>query len=751
MHNRDELSCSVDRGYELWLLQQAKARNPDIQTFALSWAVPRWVGNGSYFSADNQAYQTAFAACVRSELGFALDYIGIWNERAWGSEDYVLGLRAALDASGFNAMKIVLPDGYGAQVTSAIAAAATNATFNKAVHAIGVHYPCTAAEPEANAEGLAYWASEDYSTVADWAGAGCWGRSLVENYVRLNATSTVAWSLIWSVYPQLPYFGNGLMYAYEPWSGQYEVNAALWTSAHWTQFSSVGWRFLSVAGGGSGFLPGGGAYVTLVPPGSTSDFTLILETLQGDCLRCKGGATAAQNVTVRLTGGLPGAGTVLHVWATNVSAPFVRQPDVTVGADGTFTVFIDSDSMVTVTTLSGGQHGAFPSSPIPPSAPFPLPYADDFSGYPEDSLARYMSDQAGSFAVRGGALHQVVAADPGPNAWVGDNDPITLFGDAGWSDVTVSVTAAFNDSAAGQPGVPRVSYTAPSAAVGVDAAALVRTVPERLRVGAHSPVSLGAPTSGASVAPCDASSPHQQWTFNLPSQGYLSNAAGAPGVGGAACLNLNGCASDVIYYDCVTSGGTCAGPNSYTNLQWAYDATTGALTSALNGDCVTWTAGNASMSVLPCTGAAAQKWVYSAASGSLQLGSTGLCLATPAPATYVTLCARITGYSGFTIQTVPGYCMSVNATGGWAITAGPKLGAVASGSVSTSVPGWSASVPQAYALVVNGNSVSAVVGGVTVGGYVDDDATYQVGMAALGSGYHYAVFDDLGVKASSSQ
>ena len=76
MHNRGELSCSVDRGYELWLLQQAKARNPAIKTFALSWGVPRWVGNGSYFSADNWQYQTAFASCVKDELGFDLDYIG---------------------------------------------------------------------------------------------------------------------------------------------------------------------------------------------------------------------------------------------------------------------------------------------------------------------------------------------------------------------------------------------------------------------------------------------------------------------------------------------------------------------------------------------------------------------------------------------------------------------------------------------------------------------------------------------------
>jgi galactosylceramidase len=180
MHNRDELSCSVDRGYELWLLQQAKLRNPNLVTYALSWGVPAWVGNGTFFSTDNQNYMVLFAGCVRQELGFDLDYIGIWNERSWGSVDYVLGLRAALDSAGFTHTQIALPDGLGGQVTSAIDAAAANSSFRAAVHAVGLHYPCHDAEPRVAAEGLAYWASEDYSTVADWAGAGCWGRSLGE-------------------------------------------------------------------------------------------------------------------------------------------------------------------------------------------------------------------------------------------------------------------------------------------------------------------------------------------------------------------------------------------------------------------------------------------------------------------------------------------------------------------------------------------------------------------------------------------
>jgi len=52
--------------------------------------------------------------------------------------------------------------------------------------------------------------------------------------VLLNATSTISWSTIWSVYSTEIYYGNGLMYAFQPRTGHYEVNAAVWTTAHTT-------------------------------------------------------------------------------------------------------------------------------------------------------------------------------------------------------------------------------------------------------------------------------------------------------------------------------------------------------------------------------------------------------------------------------------------------------------------------------------------------------------------------------------
>ena len=48
MHSRGDIDCN--RGYEWWLLEEARARNPQVVTYALSWAVPEWVGDDNYYS-----------------------------------------------------------------------------------------------------------------------------------------------------------------------------------------------------------------------------------------------------------------------------------------------------------------------------------------------------------------------------------------------------------------------------------------------------------------------------------------------------------------------------------------------------------------------------------------------------------------------------------------------------------------------------------------------------------------------------
>lgn len=110
MHYPNDVDCN--RGYEWWLVHEAKKRNPSILVYALSWGVPGWVGNGNYFSQDNINYQIQFLKCARDNQSIHVDYIGIWNERSWGSVEYIKSYRKQLDSAGFKDIQIVLPDGF---------------------------------------------------------------------------------------------------------------------------------------------------------------------------------------------------------------------------------------------------------------------------------------------------------------------------------------------------------------------------------------------------------------------------------------------------------------------------------------------------------------------------------------------------------------------------------------------------------------------------------------------------------------
>ena len=161
------------------------------------------------------------------------------------------------------------------------------------------------------------------------------------------------------------------MYAMEPWSGNYTVPPAIWTSAHVNQFVEPGWHFLG--GEGRGLLPGGGSWTVmvpspageveqsldttprLVPDAGKGDFTLVLEKLEGDCLRCKVAATTAETVSFALTGALR-ATRSLSMWLTNGTVSFAKMADIDVSG-GSFHVEVPRDTMITLSTTTGQAKG----------------------------------------------------------------------------------------------------------------------------------------------------------------------------------------------------------------------------------------------------------------------------------------------------------------------------------------------------------------------------------------------------------
>src|SRR5438067_10959641 len=59
LHTRTDLNC--DRGYEWWLMAQAKTRNPTIKLAALAWGAPGWVGgtDHTFWTQDTIDYPIA--------------------------------------------------------------------------------------------------------------------------------------------------------------------------------------------------------------------------------------------------------------------------------------------------------------------------------------------------------------------------------------------------------------------------------------------------------------------------------------------------------------------------------------------------------------------------------------------------------------------------------------------------------------------------------------------------------------------
>jgi len=492
----EKADCS--RGYETWLMKEAKARNPKVRTYALAWGVPGWIGNGNFFSNDNIVYHVSFLTCIRDTYGFEVDYIGVWNEMPWGQVWYVDELVQAMAAAKLKTRLVLLDSVHGVD-QGFLDLFTANATFRNMVDAVGTHYPCKGDDKLMTALKLRkqtrFWSSEELSTVADWGGAGCWGRMINQNYIRMNATSSIAWSLVWSAYPNLECFGNGLLYAFEPWSGHFGVMPPVWTSAHTTQFTEAGWHYLAV-GDGAGLLPDGGTYVTTVSE-DVKDFTLVLETLQGQCFY-RGGcfhdkeANGPQKVRFELgkvvanknslASIAKARGSSLEVWMTNKTHLFQRQNDVRVDADGSVLIEVPADSMITLSTLRGaskqgsrglleeitssllvdefdgvaGKHDA-------PSAPFPLPYSENFDEYTEIQMPRFFADQGGAFEVIEDAVpdtkhvslpkgvkplkrfhsNRVLEqrVDRPPIAWIGHSpEPLTLFGDVNWTDISAEAT-----------------------------------------------------------------------------------------------------------------------------------------------------------------------------------------------------------------------------------------------------------------------------------------------------------------------
>jgi len=428
-HTATDLNCQ--RGYEWWLMAQAKARNPAIKLAALSWGAPGWIGNGTFFSTDMINYLVAWLDCARTTHGLTIDYLGGWNERGHNRAWYQ-NLRSTLNARGYPNVRVVADD-----TSFAVAdAVVSDPAFAAAVDVIGSHYVCGYRSAQTNcpsstnalASGKTLWASENGSDDYN-AGAPALARGINRGYLDGRMTGYLNWPVIAALYPNLPFPTMGVAVAAQPWSGAYSVGQNAWVMAHTTQFTAPGWRYLDSA---SGYLGGNrtiGSYVTM-RSATTGDYSVVIETTQ---------ATATESFTATVTGGLS-TGTV-RVWSSQLGTGnlFVRGADIT-PSGGTFSLTLQPGRVYTLTTTTGQGRGTA-TGPAPSA--LALPYTDNFDGYAVGREARLLSDMQGAFEVTACAAGRsgrcVRQMSPrAPITWNPLSDPYALLGDVGWANYRVS-------------------------------------------------------------------------------------------------------------------------------------------------------------------------------------------------------------------------------------------------------------------------------------------------------------------------
>ncbi|XP_043840780.1 galactocerebrosidase [Dromiciops gliroides] len=437
------------RGYEWWLMKEAKKRNPNIKLIGLPWSFPGWIGDGQNWPYVNShitaLYVVSWILGAKQYHDLDIDYIGIWNERTFDSQ-YIKVLKKMLYQNGLDRVKIIASDYLWQPISVAML---HDYELMDAIDVIGAHYPGTYTTPEALKTNKTLWASEDYSTFNNEVGGGCWARILNQNYVNGNMTATIAWNLVASYYQQLPFGRDGLMTAQEPWSGHYVVESPIWISAHTTQFAQPGWRYLKTVG----HLLKGGSYVALTD--GLGNLTIIIETMTHQHSKCirpplRFFTVSEQTASFSLKGSFNEL-RMLQVWYSNLgnktgnnSVLFKQLPPLKV-INSTVTLELGVDEVYTLSTITTGQKGSYPVPPA--SKPFPSSYKDDFNARnPPFSEAPNFADQTGVFEYFTNAedlgnhtftLRQVLTQRP--ITWASDADQtISVIGDYNWKNLVIS-------------------------------------------------------------------------------------------------------------------------------------------------------------------------------------------------------------------------------------------------------------------------------------------------------------------------
>lgn len=482
MRSADE-EADVTRGAGFMFAADALSINPDITVDLLRWGEPKWVTDA--FSESVEAGHAARYKWYKAAIDGAYDTYGMKfsyisadaNEAAKVDTDWIIYLANALENEtneryDYGAIKIVASDEIGSWNISK--EMMKNEELRNAVDVLGEHYN-TWADKNArtlNSEyGKEIWYSEGIAStnIAKLAvnsnGSGINGTNgaldvcnrIINGYYNGRMTMYEYQPAVAAYYSGAKYFPKSLINAQNPWSGYYEADCGIWTSAHFTMFMKNGWRYIDSA------CYGDGKEAHAISE-TTNNYMSVTDTETGDysIVICND-SEEQRNYTFTLEN-MSKADAPIYIWETrgpdegeeydaNYFKHIATYSPVEVDGKYSYSIEVKPYSVVTVTTLDKTADISVYNCEYE-DIPLDISYSDDFE-YSDEFLSSrgnaplYTTDYGGAFEVASvdgnKVLMQKINAENKPTDWRyrGTPNPITSLGDDRWSNYNAEIDFMF--------------------------------------------------------------------------------------------------------------------------------------------------------------------------------------------------------------------------------------------------------------------------------------------------------------------
>ncbi|MDD7429307.1 MAG: glycosyl hydrolase family 59 [Oscillospiraceae bacterium] len=483
MRSADE-EADVTRGAGFMFAADALSINPDITVDLLRWGEPKWVTDA--FDESQEAGFEARYKWYKAAIDGAYDTYGMKfthisadaNEADVIDTDWIIYFAGRLknetdERYDYGAIKIVASDELGSwKIADEMT---NNEALRDAVDILGEHYNTWASDNAKRLNkdyGKEIWYTEGVSSanIARLAvtsnGSGINGTNgaldvcnrIINGYYNGRMTMYEYQPAVAAYYSGAKFFPKSLINAQNPWSGYYEADCGIWTSAHFTHFIGNGWRYIDSACYGDGkenhsISDTTNNYMTVTDT-ETGDYSIIIcndsEKQRNYTFTLENMKLADAPITIWETRGPDEGQAYDENYFKNIGT---YQP---VETDGKYAYSIEVKpySIVTVTTLDKSADTSVYKCSYE-DIPLDINYSDDFE-YSDDFLSArgnaplYTTDYGGAFEVAeidgGKVLMQMINADNKPTDWRfrGTPDPITSLGDDRWSNYSAEIDFKFD-------------------------------------------------------------------------------------------------------------------------------------------------------------------------------------------------------------------------------------------------------------------------------------------------------------------